>query len=69
MSEVRSPGIYSLYNKDEKTTQRKFHRIVDALVESGGLTKNLNIRNIELVRKIPESKKGGIKKSQIRSSF
>ncbi len=65
VGEVRSPGIYSIINKDVKTSQKKFHRIVDALLESGGLTKNSNIRNIELLRKIPESKGGGYKKAKL----
>ena len=65
VGEVRSPGIYSLYNLDAKSSQKKFHRIVDALLESGGLTKNSNIKNIELVRKIPASKGGGYKKAKL----
>ena len=33
-------------------------RVVDAIKEAGGLTKDSNIRNIELIRKLPESKGG-----------
>ena len=63
--EVRSPGIYSLPTPVPNALEQKFNRLVDALLESGGLTKNSNIRNIELVRKIPESKGGGFKKAQL----
>ena len=63
--EVRSPGIYSLPTPVPNALEQKFNRLVDALLESGGLTKNSNIRNIELVRKIPESKGGGYKKAQL----
>ena len=63
--EVRSPGIYSLPTPVPNALEQKFNRLVDALLESGGLTKNSNIRNIELVRKISESKGGGYKKAQL----
>lgn len=65
VGEVRSPGIYTLTDEESDPLQKKFNRLVDALLESGGLTKDSNIRNIELVRKIPESKGGGYKKAQL----
>ena len=65
IGEVRSPGIYSLPDIKPDALEKRFNRLVDALLESGGLTKNSNIRNIELVRKIPKSKGGGYKKAQL----
>ena len=65
VGEVRSPGIYTLSTVQPDSLEKEFKRVVDAILESGGLTKNSNIRNIELVRKIPESKGGGYKKAQL----
>ena len=66
VGEVSSPGVYSLPSGgSEANSNKKFNRVVDALLVSGGLTKNSNIRNIELVRKIPESKGGGYKKAKL----
>ena len=65
VGEVRSPGIYTLVEQPSVSAKKIHRRVIDGILESGGLTKNSNITNIELVRKIPESKGGGYKKAQL----
>ncbi len=64
IGEVRSPGIYTLVD-ESNSPEKIYSRVIDGLLKSGGLTKNSNIRNIELIRKIPESKGGGYKKAKL----
>ena len=69
VGEVRSPGIYAMgasrLQNESKFINTEYSRIVDALLEAGGLTKDSNIKNIELIRKLPKSKGGGYKKAKL----
>lgn len=65
IGEVGSPGIYTIGDSSVDSGKKYFEknlRVVDAIKEAGGLTKDSNIRNIELIRKLPLSK-GGSKRA------
>ena len=62
-----APGIYTIGNKSTDSNETYFKdnlRVVDALKAAGGLTKDSNIKNIELIRKLPLSI-GGSKKANL----
>ncbi len=66
VGEVTSPGIYTLGQKsplENEATEN--NRIVNGLLKAGGLTKDSNIKEIELVRKLPKSEGGGFKKANL----
>lgn len=64
VGEVRSPGVYTMI--DEIQIQDNSNsRITDVLLKAGGLTKDSNIRNITLLRKLPDSNGGGYKKANL----
>lgn len=63
IGEVGSPGVYTIGdNVLDPSDPEKNVRVVDAIKEAGGLTKDSNIRNIEIIRKLPLSK-GGSKRA------
>ena len=67
IGEVGAPGIYTIGNKStdsDKTFFKDNLRVVDAIKAAGGLTKDSNIKNIELIRKLPLSV-GGSKKANL----
>ncbi len=51
VGEISRPGLYSFSDKSEETTTQP--TIVDALKKAGGITKNSNIKNITLTRRMP----------------
>ena len=63
IGEVGSPGVYTIGKSDLGNTEKDL-RVVDIIKEAGGLTKDSNIRNIEIIRKLPLSK-GGSKKATL----
>ena len=67
IGEVGSPGVYTIGNTSTDSGKKFFKdnlRVVDVIKEAGGLTKDSNIKNIELIRKLPLSK-GGSKKATL----
>ena len=73
IGEVQLPGIYNLDSQILNKTYSEFDSsidkiasptIIDALVASGGITKNANIREVDIKRKLPKSV-GGYKKGTI----
>ena len=73
IGEVKLPGIYNLnkelLNKTESSinnlsTEISSPTIIDAIIAGGGITKNANIREVDIKRKLPKSI-GGYKKATI----
>ncbi len=65
IGEVATPGVYTIGETGIDTGKKYFNenlRVVDAIKEAGGLTKDSNLKNIILIRKLPLSK-GGSKKA------
>ena len=64
IGEVGAPGVYTIGIKDNTISAKENLRVVDAIKQAGGLTKNSNLKNIELIRKLPMSQ-GGSKKATL----
>lgn len=74
IGEVKSPGIYNLNKERFNQTvvseipmdkyQIASPTVIDAIIASGGITKNANIRKVNIKRKLPKGI-GGFKKTTI----
>ena len=74
IGEVKTPGIYNLNKQRLNKTDNSRNPIpnneisaptlIDALIASGGITKNANIREVKIKRRLPKSL-GGYKQSTI----
>lgn len=68
--EVPKPGFYSLSGvisskESLGSTSGSFPTLFDALKKSGGVTRNSDLGNIEVIRKVPIGKGGGYKTANI----
>ena len=55
IGEVQKPGLHILKSSENLITEKQFEMktVLDAIQQAGGITQEANLRNVELIRKLP----------------